>query len=100
MNLTYPVPERFDRPVLWLLVAALLTASLFLVLRSNAQPLSVKVAQPVSFSASQEIRRAVPVPEPPHSQPAPTPHANTTPVPPGAQLRPVPQPVPTPPPDR
>ena len=96
MILHYPVPQRTSHSMLWLMVSVLLIVSMILALRAAGQPVLVELDPPDAVLTSQPIPQALPVPEPPHNQPAPYPHASNTAVPP-TQVRPAPQPVPTPP---
>ncbi len=97
MNIHYPVVERANRSMLGLLAAAVLMASLFLVLRGVDQPVGVRVNLPLVISAGQPIPQVSPVPEPPHNQASSDSLASVSPVPPDAQPSPEPQPVPLPP---
>jgi hypothetical protein len=98
MNLHYPVPERTNRSMLWILIAALLLTSLIAAMRTSVQNGSLNITpHPAAISANQPVPVAVPVPEPADTQPLPYPGVSATPVPQGAQFSPVPQRVPTPP---
>ncbi len=97
MYIQYSVPKRAHRSILWLLIAALILASLFPALQAARQPVVGRFAHPAAISAGQSLPRPLPVPEPPYRRSAPAARASATPVPPGAQLHPVLQPIPMPP---
>jgi len=97
MNIHYPVPERASRSMLWLLVVALILASLLLAYQATSQLMMVNVVHQVIVSGRQANPQPLPVPEPPHSQPTLQPRVSSILIPQGVQLHPAPQPIPTPP---
>jgi hypothetical protein len=97
MVIHYPVPQHAHRSILWLLIATLILASLFVALQTASQPVVVRIAHPAAISDSPTLLHPIPVPEPPQSQAAHHAHPSVTPVPPGAEFHPIPQPVPMPP---
>lgn len=97
MNIHYPIHERENHQMLWLLAAAVILASLVLVSQAAFQPVVVNIGNPANASVSHAIPHPVPVPEPPHSQPALQSRVSSTPIPQGIEQHPVPQPILTPP---
>jgi hypothetical protein len=104
MDLQYPIPERANRSILWMLAAALLIVSLALSLQSARLPVLSKHDRPAASLEGQPISRPLltvkplPIPEPPYNQKTPYTHQSSLPLPMGTQLIPAPLPVPTPPP--
>ncbi len=96
MNIQFPIHERLNRSILLVLALAMLLASLGLVFQAAHQPGVVNFFNPANASGRQALPHPVPVPEPPHSQPALQSRVSSTPIPQGIQQYPAPQPIPTP----
>lgn len=97
MNIHYPIHERENHPMLWLLAAAVILACLILVSQAASYPVAVNIGNQANASVSQALPQPLPVPEPPHSQPELQSRVSSTPIPQGIEQHPVPQPIPTPP---
>ena len=97
MNIHYPVPERANRSILWLLAVTLTLASLLVAYQAISQLVFVKISYPAILAGRLGTPHPLPVPEPPYSQPILQSHVSATPIPLGAKLHPSLQPIPTPP---